>query len=223
MLTSLVDGQSPVEPDGLVRPLTGNWVAKLQRFVRPPVERCALCGAVVPDEHPHLLEIARRRPVCACTKCAAAIAARAEGAFRAVPPMAETLPGFVMTDAEWGALQIPIGMAFLFHSSAEGGPMAIYPGPAGGTETPLHGESWADIVANNPRLAAMAPDVEALLVNRVGQRREYHLVSIDRCFTLISLFRMHWRGLSGGDKVWTVIDDYFAGLTRPGAASLSHG
>ena len=42
------------------------------------------------------------------------------------------------------------------------------------------------------------PDVEALLVNRVGAVREYFIVPIDECYKLVGLIRLHWRGLSGG-------------------------
>ena len=58
----------------------------------------------------------------------------------------------------------------------------------------------------------MAADVEALLVNRVGTKREYYLVPIDLCFELIGLIRVHWRGLSGGDKVWEEVEQFFSKL-----------
>jgi hypothetical protein len=58
----------------------------------------------------------------------------------------------------------------------------------------------------------MSPDVEALLVNRVGTKRDYYLVPIDVCFELVGLIRVHWRGLSGGDLVWDEIEKFFARL-----------
>ena len=43
-------------------------LASLRRFVRPRAarERCELCGAALAAEHPHLVEPATRRLVCAC-------------------------------------------------------------------------------------------------------------------------------------------------------------
>ena len=58
-------------------------------------------------------------------------------------------------------------------------------------------------------LLSMQPDVEALLVNRVGSAREYFLVPIDECYKLVGLIRIHWRGLSGGSLVWGEIAEFF--------------
>ena len=45
---------------------------------------------------------------------------------------------------------------------------AVYPSPAGATESLLPLETWDQIVAENPDLQSMEADVEALLVNRLG-------------------------------------------------------
>jgi hypothetical protein len=58
----------------------------------------------------------------------------------------------------------------------------------------------------------MEPDVEALLVNRAGEARDYFIAPIDRCFELVGLVRTHWRGLSGGTDVWEKIHEFFARL-----------
>jgi hypothetical protein len=60
-------------------------------------------------------------------------------------------------------------MAFLFHSTPERRPVALYPGPAGATESLLSLDAWEQLVASNPALADLEPDVEALLVNRIGE------------------------------------------------------
>ena len=104
---------------------------------------------------------------------------------------------------------IPIGMAFFFHSTPDGKVVAIYPSPAGPTESLLDLESWQDIVRDNAVLQKMNSDVEALLVNRVGQSREYFLVPIDECYKLVGLIRANWRGLSGGTEVWREIAGFF--------------
>jgi hypothetical protein len=130
-----------------------------------------------------------------------------------------------MTDADWDAFSIPIGLAFFVDSTADRRIAAFYPGPAGPTESLLDLRAWTHLVAGNPVLADLEPDVEALLVNRVNNAREYYLAPIDRCYALAGLIRTKWRGLSGGDEAWTAIDGFFAGLRemRDSAGACCHG
>lgn len=112
---------------------------------------------------------------------------------------------------------IPINMAFFFNSAADQKIVALYPSPAGPTESLLTLESWEEIVKENPILQEMEPDVEALLVNRVASARnhaiaEYYIVPIDECYKLVGLIRAHWRGLSGGTEVWEAIGQFFTSL-----------
>jgi hypothetical protein len=90
---------------------------------------------------------------------------------------------------------------------------ALYPSPAGATESLLPLDAWNSLAARNPRLKTMQSDVEAFLVNRVGTKREYYVVPIDFCFELVGLIRKHWRGLSGGDTVWRQVETFFARLS----------
>ncbi len=128
------------------------------------------------------------------------------------------LDDFKLSDAEWDDFRIPIDLAFVFHSTPAQGPVAIYPGPAGATESHLGADAWLRLIAANPALADLNPDVEALLVNRMHGAREYYRVSIDRCYSLVGLIRTHWRGLSGGAEVWDAVQDYFRTL-RDGVAA----
>ena len=75
-------------------------------------------------------------------------------------------------------------------------------------------EAWQGIVADNPLLAGLEPDVEALLVNRIRGRQDYYIAPIDECYRLVGLIRLGWRGLAGGTAVWQQIDEFFAGLQR---------
>lgn len=188
-----------------------NWVRQIQRFVAPPVEHCEICNAAIPPEHAHLIDILGHRLLCACRGCAAT-ASRRDGPFRLPPRRVRALPDFRMKDSEWDSLQIPIDMAFIFQSTAEGRSIALYPGPAGATESLLSLEGWSQLVAANPMLGSMQSDVEALLVNRTQGSREYYLVPIDRCYALVGTIRRQWRGLSGGSEVWEAIGGFFARL-----------
>lgn len=205
--------------------LAGNWVSRLHRFASSrPGDSCALCGLRLPEEHLHLLDVPNRRAICACRACAITVGS-ASGHYRTITPRAEMLPEFQLSDAEWRALHIPIELAFLFHSTPEARPVALYPGPAGAMESLLDPESWATLVANNPDLADLEPDVEALLVNRTRGRREYFRVSVDRCYELVGIIRAQWRGLSGGAEVWQAIAAYFDRLreTNHQARTSRHG
>jgi hypothetical protein len=123
-----------------------------------------------------------------------------------------------MTEGQWDGLMIPIEMAFLFSSTPHGKVVAFYPSPAGATESLLSLETWNDVVNENPMLAGMEPDVEALLVNRVGAGRgvkpQFFIVPVDECYKLVGLIRMHWRGLSGGTEVWREVGQFFADLKK---------
>jgi len=90
--------------------------------------------------------------------------------------------------------------------------VAFYPSPAGATESELDQDAWNDIVAENPLLANLMPDVEALLVNRMSGARDYFLAPIDECYKLTGIVRIHWRGFSGGDEGLDRFRQFFDGL-----------
>jgi hypothetical protein len=129
---------------------------------------------------------------------------------------------FQITDAQWDSLLIPINLAFFVFSSSAGRTIAIYPSPAGAMESLLEFEAWQELAAANPRLNEMQPEVEALLINRAAAVRSYYLVSIDRCYELVGLIRVHWKGLSGGTKVWEEIYRFFETLNSAATPSDRH-
>ena len=186
----------------------------LRRLVRPRAvaERCELCARELPAEHDHLVEPATRKMLCACQPCAILFSGSAKTKYRRVPRRILALSNFRMSESQWESLAIPIGMAFFFQSSVAGRVVSLYPSPAGATESLLDLESWDEIVKENPILNQMAPDTEALLVNRVRGASEYYLLPIDECYKLVGLIRANWRGLSGGTEVWEKIGGFFAAL-----------
>lgn len=134
------------------------------------------------------------------------------GRFKLIPRDSKSLPDFQMTDSQWENFALPINLTFLYRDTAAGKIVALYPSPAGATESLLSVQNWQALEADNPVLADMEADVEALLVNRVGTAREYFIASMDVCYELVGLIRMHWRGLSGGEKVWEEIEKFFSRL-----------
>ena len=189
--------------------------AALRRFVREraPAERCELCGAALPAEHQHLVEPDTRRLVCSCEACAI-LFSETNLRYRRVPRRARALPGFQIADSQWDSLLIPIGLAYFFYSTPAARVVAFYPSPAGATESLPEPSTWEELARDNPALAALEPDVEALLVNRLGGARAYYIAPIDECYKLVGLIRTNWRGLSGGSEVWQEIGQFFEDLER---------
>jgi hypothetical protein len=132
--------------------------------------------------------------------------------YRRVPRDSHYLSDFRLSDQARNSLAIPTGLAFIYPSSALSQILAVYPSPAGPTESALDRESWEEIVADNPVLTKLSPDVEALLINRMNGAREYFWVPIDECYRLTGLVRKYWRGFSGGEEGWEQIRKFFDGL-----------
>jgi hypothetical protein len=84
----------------------------------------------------------------------------------------------------------------------------------GPTESMLALDAWEGLVALNPVLGTLQPDVEALLVNRARGARQHFVVPIDECYALVGLIRTHWKGLTGGKEVWEQIARFFEALDR---------
>ncbi len=184
----------------------------MARRSTPQVERCELCGKELPPVHDHLIEPPTRKLACACQACSLLFSGPGNMRFRRVPRWIEVLNDFQLTDEQWESLHLPINLAFFFSSSTAKRVVAIYPSPAGATESLLTLEAWSDLLLANPVLAEMEPDVEALLVNRIGPAGEYIRAPIDECFKLVGIIRTHWRGLSGGTEVWREIKKFYEGL-----------
>jgi hypothetical protein len=187
-----------------------------------PEERCELCSAPLATAHQHLLDPKKRQIVCACDGCVILFCGQTGAHYLRVPRRIQRLSGFRMTDLQWESLMIPINLAFFYRDSAANRVLAMYPSPAGATESLLSLESWEEIAAQNKALQRMEPDVEALLVNRIdhvrnngqggGAAAEYFIVPIDECYRLVGIIRMHWHGLSGGTEVWREIHQFFGDL-----------
>ncbi len=197
-----------------------NAFAALRNFAqkRTPVERCEMCARELGPEHDHLVDPANRKLICACQACAILFDGQSEK-YKRVPRRVRFLQDFQLSDIQWDGLLVPIEMAFFFKSTPHGKVIALYPSPAGPTESLLSLEAWGDIEQGNPVLREMDADVMALLVNRVGHTRgftraEYYLVPIDECYKLVGLIRAHWHGLSGGTEVWREISAFFMALKK---------
>lgn len=216
-------------------------LATLRRVVRRPakaaVERCEMCTVEIDPAHGHVVDLQSRQLLCACRPCYLLFTdERAHLRYRAVPDRYASV-GAVFDERAWEELQIPVGLAFLFHNSALGRMVLLYPGPAGATESELD-------IAAGPLLAGSAaaadptlyrvgpsrppgydnsdpqstgdeihlrPDVEALLIRR-GQTS--YVVPIDACYELIGRLRTLWRGFDGGQEAHAAVSDFFERIRK---------
>ncbi|GCE24296.1 DUF5947 family protein [Dictyobacter kobayashii] len=195
----------------------------LRQFLRAPIEParsvvgpCELCSEGLPPEHKHLWERSAHTVRCVCNACSLLMGRGGAGAgkYCLVPERYLLLEEFVLSDSAWNELLIPVNMAFLVWTPAEDRRQltAFYPGPAGAIESLLDECQWQPLLDENPILAEMEPEVEALLIQRLTAPYRYYLVPIDSCYQLVGMIRRTWRGFSGGATVWQGITDYFAAI-----------
>jgi hypothetical protein len=181
------------------------------------LERCELCSEPIPPEHRHVLDLSTGELRCSCRACALLFdreGSRA-GHFKTVGDRRLSLDGFVLDDERWAQIGIPVDIAFFVRSSLDGRVRARYPSPAGATAAGADATPWlAAVEADNPALAAMADDTEALLVDRVRGRRRQWIVPLDDAYRLVALVRTHWRGITGGTQMWRELDSFYDELDR---------
>ncbi|HYB99952.1 MAG TPA: DUF5947 family protein [Candidatus Limnocylindrales bacterium] len=179
-------------------------------------DRCHLCSQPLGDEHEHLIDSRDRRLECTCTACA--LLFDAPGAkVRRVRRRTLALEGFCMSDAQWAALEVPVGLVFFTYSSAMDQVVASYPGPAGPIESLVPKRAWNDVVRSNPVLAGLQPDCEALLAQRLRHEPSYHILSIDECYRLSALVRTRWQGITGGDGPIRAVEEFFGRVAEAAA------
>jgi len=180
----------------------------------PPVaegESCDLCGAPVPPRHRHVLDLDSGVPQCACRACTILFDRGQAGGdhYRLIPERRVRLDDFQFDERLFAALGIPVDLAFLYVDSRSGQVIARYPGALGLITAAPAPDAWEQVLAANPALTDMQPDVEALLLNRARGARERWIVSIEDCYLLAARVREHWTGFRGGDRVWDEIALFF--------------
>ena len=176
-------------------------------------EACELCGHPISGEHKHLIHLDERRIVCACGTCWSLRTGDPE--FRPVGSRRVWLEELRMTEEDWAAFGIPIGLAFFMISSVTGTVIALYPSPAGATESELDLEAWGRLCEANPQLE-LEPDTEALIVNRLGEEPQQMIAPIDAAYGLVGVVKSAWEGITGGAGVPAAVSEYLeAQRARP--------
>jgi hypothetical protein len=173
-------------------------------------EQCELCTLSLATKHRHLLHLGERRILCVCETCWAVRSGDAE--YRPVGNRTVWLDDFTLSDEQWASFQIPISLAFFMVSTVSGGVVGLYPSPAGATECELDLEAWERLCQENPVLASLEPDAEALIVNRMADPPQHAIVPIDLAYQLVGVVKASWEGISGGAATEEAVAGYFAGL-----------
>ena len=173
----------------------------------PAGESCDLCGNEIPPDHRHVLQLTERRILCVCESCLALRSGDPE--LRPSGTRVVWLDDFELSDELWARFQIPIGLAFFLRDSAAGRVVALYPSPAGATESELDLDAWDELGAANPALADLEADAEALIVNRMGEPPQHAIAPIDECYRLVGLIKASWEGISGGVGPEEAIERFF--------------
>jgi hypothetical protein len=213
-LRSLARGKpQQVDPVAVLREFTGGV-----REQRAPGEQCEMCAVPIGPEHSHLADVQGHRLLCTCRPCYLLFSdgGASHGHYRVVPDRYRFNPDFTMSAVQWETMGIPVNLAFLFYQSDQDRYVAFYPSPGGPTESLLDLAAWDEVVAADPLLQELAPDVEAVLLRRLDDGFECHLVPIDACYELVGIVRQYWEGFAGGEDVWRRIDDFFAGIQERG-------
>ncbi|MFJ4681975.1 DUF5947 family protein [Streptomyces sp. NPDC088789] len=208
--TDTLPGKDPA-PAPPTRPDHG-----LRRFLtdRPPQpQRCGLCATPVADSgHRHLVDTEQRSLMCACPSCFLLMEQPGAGGgrFRPVPDRWLTDPAHHLDDSTWDRLRIPVGVAFFFRNAPLDRLVALYPSPAGATESELDPETWNAVLGRSALARLLRDDVEALLLRRTGDGCRCYLVPIDACYELVGRMRMLWQGFDGGAEARAALDAFFA-------------
>ena len=168
---------------------------------------CQLCPTGISDDHRHLLHLYERRIVCVCETCWSTHSGDSD--YRPCGVRTVWLDDFALPDELWAQLQIPIGLTFVMRSSMTGTVVALYPSPAGATESEVDLFAWAAMCDANPVLERLEADAEALVVNRLGDQPQYAIAPIDQCYRLVGLIKSRWEGISGGRAIESAVAEFF--------------
>ena len=187
---------------------------RLDRGPADDAERCEMCHEVLGERHGHVVDLEKRSLACTCRACYLLFthSGAAGGRYRSVAERVAYDPDRPLTGEDWNELQIPVAMAFFFYNSALGRVVAGYPSPGGVTECELDLAAWDRLAAAYPLLGALAPDVEAILVNRTGN--ETFLIPIDECYALVGELRRLWQGFDGGQEARDALATFLDGLRQ---------
>jgi hypothetical protein len=233
-MTPDVPSPAPLSrPAGSAMPLSTLRRIATTRRTAYDGEQCEMCGEPISAQHQHVVDLDTRALMCTCRGCYLLFSSEgAKQRHRAVPERYLSFPQFRLGPGQWEQLEIPVGLAFFFHNSVLDQTIAFYPGPAGATESELPLAAWQSVVSDNPELAMVAPDTEALMIRAPSSGStqgpvpasgaEALLVPIDSCYELVGQLRQVWRGFDGGQDARACIESWFAAVRARSRPATTH-
>ena len=100
----------------------------------------------------------------------------------------------------------------MLRSSVTGAVVALYPSPAGATESELELTAWDALREANPVLEQLEPDAEALIVNRTPASPSTRSCPSTTATGMVGLVKSRWEGITGGRGVDEAIAEFFDGM-----------
>ena len=207
MIESIEIQQDALEPNS----------AKLKQFLAQRAiphqgESCRFCNADIDAPHVYVINIVTHTLISVCPPCYLlfTLEGAAQGKYKAVPQRRIYLPDLALTQTQWEALQIPVGIAFFHRNTSQSCITSCYPGPEGATQSLVRLETWDALEEANPILEKLVPDVESLVIHHPQdhQRSEGGIVPIDVSDELMKYLKQQWRGLDGGEEAWKTIHTF---------------
>lgn len=195
------------------------FIAKLET-TRSMAEQCEMCAAPLAGEQRHLLDLAHHTFLSICTACALAFGPRGAnaGLYRLIPTRRLALLDFQATDELWAG---PVTMICLLRNSETGSVLAVYLDPSGVRESVFDLDCWKTLRTANPLLESLEPDVEALLLQRVGPAPASYIVPIDTCARLIGLLKNRQRNQVSRQEIWRAVGAFFADLQASASPAIT--
>lgn len=174
------------------------------------VERCSLCALELSEQHPHLLDRETSFPICVCRACSILFDRELSGQqrYRRIPERRVRAPTL-----DPSVLGVPVGLVF-FVRQDDGKVSARYPSPAGATCFDIDESDWRAALVASELQEEPVPEVEALLLATIKGHSEAWIVPLSDCYRLVGAIRQSWKGLSGGDGVWSAVDAMLEELRR---------
>ena len=178
-------------------------------------ERCEMCAQPIADEHQHVVDLESRTLMCTCRGCY--LLFTDQHADAALPRRARPLPLLPRLRLRCRGLgRAPDPGRASPSCSATRCRNGSSPSTRARPAPPSPSSRWRPgtrVVAANPALGILLPDVEALLIYRADRGRgEFSclLVPIDVCYELVGTMRTTWRGFDGGEEARAAMEEFFA-------------
>lgn len=186
-------------------------------------ERCELCATPLHSTHDHLLDPHARGVFCACSACAilfpdGATTANSAQRYVRMRSRVAALPQAAVTEHDLVLLGAPVRLAVLCPSTLHDALFMVYPSAAGPVESRARLETWRQLAAKQPELAAVRHDRDAVIADlRAPSRAALH-VSLDVAYELLGTLRGDTKAQAYSHNRFAAFEARLAALQRTGAA-----